>query len=379
MPKRATGGTQTGLGVAGIAVDFSVVPNGGALVEGCLPDIAVDLSIVQVNFHSLTALQQSMATVRQALGAAPAGLCIEFVVVDNESGHPTEVLADQPDVRVVANPGNPGFAAACNLGLDLARGTWVLLLNPDTRVPEDALRTALTSAAREVPAGAAVFGCRQRSDTGALAESSYPPETWPGPWPLLLGLPGLARIAPLRWRRSKDPASRLARHNHTHDTAAVQGSFLLLPRLFLARLDRLDPDFFLYFEELDWCARIGRRGHRIVHLADVEIEHTGAGGPIAPERRQQYYASELLFIRKHRGRLAALVVLLLRQFTAWTPGWLAHLAGGTLWRNADEMRVALRGTLATRVRAAVGFGRRPHSRAMPLRTPLRHPPQPDKT
>ena len=314
-----------------------------------------DLSVVYVAFRNLAEITGSIASVRCAARAASPEISVEVLVIDNESPGGTAALAGADDVRVIPSPGNPGFAAACNLGLDAARGTWVLLLNPDTRVPEQSLEVLLAEAARLLPSGAALFGCRQLGPDGETAETAYPAEVWPGPEGLLAAVPGLRLLMPARWQRAKDPRTRRAAQHRTHATAAVQGSFLLAPRLLLTRLGRLDPDFFLYFEELDGCARIGARGFSVVHLAEAAIEHTGAAGPRDPTRQRQFYVSEQLFVRKQRGCLAALAVLALRQ--------TAHV----LRREPALGRAALVGTFAARVQAALSPTRRPGSRPSPLR------------
>ena len=314
-----------------------------------------DLSVVYVAFRNLAEIETSLATLRCAAQAARPAISLEVLVIDNAGDGGSEALARATDVRVVPSPGNPGFAAACNLGLDAARGHWVLLLNPDTRVPEGALGSLLAAAAQHLPSGAAIFGCRQIGADGTTAESSYPAEVWPGPEGLLAAVPGLRLLVPARWRRAKDPRVRLAAQHQSHATGAVQGSFLLAPRLLLARLGRLDPDFFLSFEERDWCARIAARGFRVVHLAEAAIEHTGAAGPRDPARQQQFYVSEQLFVRKRRGCLAALAVLALRQ--------IAHV----LRQPPALGPAALAGTFLLRLQAALSPTRRAASRPTPLR------------
>jgi len=213
------------------------------------PTVAVPrLSIVIVNYCEW---QSTAALVRQLLRApATRGGQAEVVVVDNHSpSHPlVRRLRRLPSVSLRRWRRNHGFARAANEGCRLSQGDWVLLLNPDVTLPPDFLDKALAlieeMESHEPRAG--VVGVQLRNTYGTAQLSS-------GPFPTLAGT--LARLALPRHRRKYHavPPARRAR------VPWVTGCCLLLRKKCLQELGGFDEEFFLYYEDVDFCRRATAR------------------------------------------------------------------------------------------------------------------------
>jgi N-acetylglucosaminyl-diphospho-decaprenol L-rhamnosyltransferase len=229
------------------------------------------LSIVIVNY----CLWEETGHLVEQLAASPAvreGLA-EVVVVDNHSPpHPlTRRLLRSPGVSLRRWESNRGFARAVNEGCRLSGGDWILLLNPDISVTPSFLEEVLEMLERLVSEEprAGIVGFQLRNTDGTRQLSS-------GPFPTLLQT--LLRLVLPRDRRKYDYVLTARRRR----VPWVTGCCLLMRRSCLDELGGLDRDFFLYYEDVDFCHRASRRGwsvwyeprlrathHRPLHLREV--------------------------------------------------------------------------------------------------------------
>jgi GT2 family glycosyltransferase len=270
------------------------------------------VSVILVHYCDPEGIAGALLSVRQETRDHE----LEIFIVDNEGSATARrlLLTEAPDAHWIAAPHNPGFAAAVNLALEAARGEWILLLNPDARLQGPTLDTCLTRAARLSPAPD-VLGCRHHNRDGSFQRSAYPRATWPGPMAALanqpLARPLLRRFAPAALA-AKNTDTHRREQEVSHDTDAVQGSFLLARREAALAVGGFDPDFFLYCEEIDFCRRIRARGGRIFFCADASVLHGGDARRRDGARRRQASLSEDLFVWKAHGPLGYLAYLLLR-------------------------------------------------------------------
>lgn len=225
-------------------------------------------------------------------------LALEIVVVDNGSADGTvEAIARAfPQVKVVANRENLGFAAANNAGCFVARGRYLLLLNSDTLITSNALQVSCLRLQEDSTIGC--LGVRLLNSDGTLQ-------------PSILRFPGLRRnflnrvlrLLPFsgawKWRYNS-PALDLD-HYQAHEVEYIRGAFMAIPRKVFESIDGFDTRFFMYGEEADLCLRIHRRGFRVVFCPDAEIVHFGGGssGAISELSFERRIRSQLLFVAKH--------------------------------------------------------------------------------
>jgi len=253
------------------------------------------LSIVIVSFNARTDLERCL----DSLHAAPPAIAHEIVVVDNGSTDGSVDAAQRrPGVRVIALGANVGFAKGNNAGVRAATGDALLLLNSDTVVPAGALDRLVAELDRDP--SVAVVGPRLVDGSGQ-AELSFG-----------------RMIGPLNeWRQKRLAASRSEVDRLTsirHYPDWVSGACLLVRRADAEAVKGLDERFFMYTEDVDFCAAIRARGGRILFAPEVEIVHLrGRSAASAPAATQSAYRrSQMAFYEKHHPAWAPFLRFYLR-------------------------------------------------------------------
>jgi GT2 family glycosyltransferase len=251
------------------------------------------LSIVIVNFNGGQHLEDCLAS----LDEHPPATAYETVVVDNASTDASLGAARRrSQVRVIALPRNVGFSAANNQGIRATGGRWILLLNNDTLVTPGALDTLLSRL--DADASAAVAGPR-------LVDGDGHPELSFGP---MISPFGELRQKLINVRR----VERATRSERYVDW--VSGACLLVRRDVAEAVGLLDERFFLYTEDVDFCASIRARGWRVLFTPAAEIVHLrGKSRATVPDAANAAYRrSQLAFYAKHHPRWFPLLRAYLR-------------------------------------------------------------------
>ncbi len=249
------------------------------------------LAIVIVNFNAREHLERCLAS----LATAPPATSHAIAVVDNAStdGSLEAIRERWPGVRVHAEPVNRGFAAANNVAIRATRSELILLLNNDTLVPAGAI-DALVAALDAHPA-AAVAGPR-------LIDAAGEPELSFGPMLSPLGELRQKGITALYHRRVEPAVEWVNRATHREQEVDwVSGACLLVRRTAAEAAGLLDERYFLYTEDVDFCAAIRARGHRILFAPAAEVVHLrGRSRATAPAASAAAYRrSQLAFYAKH--------------------------------------------------------------------------------
>jgi hypothetical protein len=270
----------------------------------------VDLAIVIVSYNAREDLQACLSRLRDD----PPRATHQTVVVDNAStdGSPDAARAYGPTVRVIDAGENLGFARGTNMGIAATDSRLILLLNSDTLpAAGDLDRLISVLDARD---DVAVTGPRLVDGEGRLEMSFGPMITpWAELWQKMLGrahaagVPGLTGFVERRARRA-----RLVDW--------VSGACLLVRRIDAEAVNGLDERFFLYTEDVDFCASVRARGRHVLFTPDVEVVHrrgrSGRGAPIATG--MAYRRSHLAFYQKHHPRWHPVLRLYLRM-RGWLP------------------------------------------------------------
>lgn len=299
----------------------------------------VDVSVVIVNYNVREFLEQALGSV----DGASAGLSVETFVVDNNSvdGSVEAVREGFPHVRVIANEENVGFGRANNQAIREAQGRYVLVLNPDTLLQEDTLRTLVAFMDAHPEAGA--VGCRILNPDGTFAPESR--RAFPTPAVALYRMLGLSRLFP------KSPT--FGRYNMTYlpadevcEVDALSGSCMMVRRAALYENGRagatvagedgapealrsprphapassegaglFDEAFFMYGEDLDWCFRIQQAGWGIYYTPETQIIHYKGESTRKGELRyvRLFYGAMLQFAEKHfAGEYSRVLAALIR-------------------------------------------------------------------
>lgn len=271
----------------------------------------IDVSIVIVNWNTLDLTSATIESVREHT----RGVSYEIVLVDNGStrdASATELPRRHPDVTFIASPENLGFAGANNLGIARVRGRYVLLLNSDTLQVENAIGESVAYMDRHAEVGA--LGVRHLNHDAAR---STQPSAFaaPSPWRDIASTLGLERLA----RRADDERGVTTEA----DVDWVVGSYLFIRRACLEQVGGLDPRFFLYDEDIDWCRRARTAGWKVRFWPGVSIIHIGNGSRgYMRDKTFLHFRSRLTYMAKAHARPVAgmyyvALGLRLTAATAW--------------------------------------------------------------
>jgi len=260
------------------------------------------LDIVIVNYNTRDELVACLTSVRDA---PPRGLGTVFVVDNASKDDSVEAArAAWPAADVIALDSNVGFAAANNVAQRRATATHVLLLNSDTIVPAGALDALVD---RAIATGALAAGPRL-VDARGLPEMSFGPMLTPlGEARQALRVRLAAAEAP--WARRR--IARLVAVEREVDW--VSGACLLVERAAALAAGLLDERYFMYEEDVDFCAALRARGGRILYTPVAEIVHLRGRSLAASGAGHAFYdRSHLAFYAKHAPRWVPWLRLWLR-------------------------------------------------------------------
>ena len=250
----------------------------------------MDLSIIIVNWNTRHLLCQCIDSLTQTLKKIDA----EIFVVDNGStdGSVAAVRERFPGVRLIENPVNIGFARANNQAISVSNGEYLLLLNPDTRVKDEAIPTMLSFMSSHVRAG--LVGAQLLNADGSKQNSIA---NFPSLTTELLNKSLLRRLFPEKFPgKERDYPSPV-------EVDSVIGACMLVRRETVEQVGLLDEGYFLFLEETDWCFRVKKAGWKIYHIPEAEIFHFQGKSAEAQKAkaRIEYYRSRYHYFRKNRG------------------------------------------------------------------------------
>jgi len=264
------------------------------------------ISILIVSWNTSQFLENCLASIL----AHPPTSPFEIWVVDNAStdNSPRMVHEKFPQVHLVENHDNVGFARANNQVMQICKGKYVLLLNPDTLVASGALQALVEFLEKHPEAGAA--GPRILNPDGSLQISSHPqPTLFRELWRMfhLDALSPYAAYPRTKWET-----------NQPQEVDVLMGSCLLVRKEVLDQVGILDEDYFIYSEEVDLCYRIQRAGWHIYWVPQAEVVHFGGQSTqqASTEMFLNLYHSKIIYFRKHYGWLTAQIYKLILRIAA---------------------------------------------------------------
>jgi GT2 family glycosyltransferase len=227
----------------------------------------------------------------------------EVIIVDNGSqdGSGVEVKRTFPDVHLIQNDRNLGFAKAVNQGLQKASGKYVLLLNPDTQVKNGSIEQLVLF--MEGCSDAGVAGAQLLDADGSKQNS-------------IANFPSLAtellNKSLLRWLFPKKFLGKERDYSEPVEVDSVIGACMMVRREAVDQIGFMDEDYFLFLEETDWCYRMKRAGWKVYHVPQAEVYHfQGKSAEKEKERAKvEYFRSRYYFFKKNRGHFQWFVLLI---------------------------------------------------------------------
>lgn len=253
----------------------------------------IDVSILVVSYNTRAMTADALTSIR----AETKSSTYEVIVVDNASSDGSaEMIANHPvQPKVMALAENIGFARANNLAASKARGRYILLLNPDTIVLDNAI-DRLVAFARAEPQ-ARIWGGRTVFADGSLNKASC----WSRmtAWSLISRACGLAAVFPETSIFNSEALGGWKRDS-VRQVDIVSGCFLLIERELWNRLGGFDPLFFMYGEEADLCLRARSFDARpIITPAATIIHYGGASERVRSDKMVRLLAAKSSLIARH--------------------------------------------------------------------------------
>lgn len=225
-----------------------------------------EMSVIIVNWNTIKVTSDcihSLKDIKEING-------IEIIVIDNDShdGSAEAIKENFPDVRLIENKTNLGFAAACNQGLEIAKGNYLLLLNSDTVAVGESLR-GMADFLKNNPKTGAV-GCRLLFADGAVQSSHGRFIT---PKEFLLHHSLIAILIKRFFFRFENFLRRSYKNKKPYQVDWLMGACILMPSDVYKKIGGFDPEYFMYCEDADWCFRLRKAGYNIYHLPQYHIYH----------------------------------------------------------------------------------------------------------
>ena len=284
----------------------------------------------------------------ESLLSDPVGREGEIIVVDNASsdGSPQAVARCFPQVKLILNKQNLGFAAATNQGLEESSGKYVFLINSDVIVLPGCLEALIGCFEAERRAG--LLGPRLLNPDRSLQPSCM---IFPSLRSVLCRTFALDKLFPKTlWSASL--FLPLSLHDRTREVDGLSGAFWAVRREALREVGLLDEGFFMYGEDIDWCRRFHRCGWRVIYCAEAEAIHVGgASSANAPLRfARELVRANLRYWRKHHGLGPTALVWLLALIGHASRALGRGLLSLVVWNRAGQLRKR-----AFRSLALVGF------------------------
>lgn len=277
------------------------------------------LSVIIVNYNVKYFLEQCLFSVLQAIDC----LAAEVIVVDNQSSDGSIEYLEPifPSVNFIKSDRNLGFGKANNLGLQYAKGEYILFLNPDTIVPEDCFIKSIHF--METLPKAGCLGIRMLDGTGKFLPESK--RSFPDISTAFLKLTGLSSLFPNSKFFNKYALGHLSeKENHNVDVLA--GAFMLFKKSVLKNIGGFDEAFFMYGEDIDLSYRCRVAGFDNWYFSESSIIHFK--GESAKQGSLNYvkmfYQAMIIFVNKHyNGKGSGIFRLFLntgiavRGFISW--------------------------------------------------------------
>jgi len=257
----------------------------------------VDLSIIIVSWNSGEDLRSCLKSIDQN----EKNSNFEVFVVDNASqdGTPLMVKKEFPNVKLISNKQNQGFAKANNQAIRYASGRFLLLLNPDTKVEGGTLVKALNYMDQNKKVG--VLGCKTVNPDGSLQKSV---RRFPDLFSQIIILTKLHHFFP-----NLDSLKRYFANDFDYqkiqNADQVMGAFFMIRKECLDDIGLLDEDFWIWFEEVDFCRRAHKKNWQVVYNPNFTIMHKqGQSFYKLKATKEQYIFNRSLFhyFWKHRPK-----------------------------------------------------------------------------
>ncbi len=290
----------------------------------------IDISIIIVNYNVKEFVKNLLFSLHKALEKYSS----EIIIIDNASsdGSVNDIQEKFPYVNVIANKINVGFGKANNQGLEISKGKFIVLLNPDTIVREDTFSKLIEFIEANKEVG--MTTCKVLNPDGTLQLACR--RSFPGPWTSFTKITGLSNFFPKSKLFSKYNLTYLD-ENKENEVDAISGSFMMFTREVYEKVGGFDPQFFMYGEDLDLCYRVQSAGYKVFYTPTTEIIHYKGESTkrSSIDETKIFYNAMHLFVKKHLSSSFLVEIILrfaivARRFVAFLSSYKISLISGAV-------------------------------------------------
>ncbi len=226
------------------------------------------VDIVIVNYESTNHLLRCLDSIYNLIG----NLTFDIIVIDNGSGsdiHHVETF--YPKVKILQNPKNFGFSKAVNQGLCQSSAKYVLLMNPDIVLNDDFFKSVLSYMEQNPDIG--ILGPKILDADGEIEGSA---RAFPSLLTAFFGRKSiLTRFFPNNPFSRANILTTLSRDNMPVSVDWISGACMMVRKTAIEDIGPMDERFFIYWEDADWCQRMGRGGWKVIYYPEASAKHFG--------------------------------------------------------------------------------------------------------
>ena len=254
----------------------------------------MELSIIIVNYHHSHFLRDCL----ESVGLTVQKIQFEVIVVDNSSKDLglISVLNQFPEIRLIDNSTNLGFACANNQGAKIAKGDFLLFINPDTTMKEGAIETMLGHLRSDPSVG--IIGPKVLNPNGTI---QYSCRKFPTIWSGLFNRYSLMTHFFPNNRHSRDYLMSDYDHNSACSVDWVSGCCMMIPASVFRKANGFDENYFLFIEDIDLCQTMKKEGYRVYYFPSSQILHriSSSNARIAPQTIIKRHKGMIYYYKKH--------------------------------------------------------------------------------
>ncbi len=270
----------------------------------------MELSIIIVNWNTDDLLKRCL----ESIFRYGKSIDYEIIIIDNNSNDRSQEIIEQLNnpvnskLRAIFNKQNLGFAKAVNQGIRVANGNYILLLNPDTELEENTLKNIIEWMGKTPHCG--VCGGKILNPDSTMQPSVRRfPDLFSQSLVLLKIHQFLIKISPL-----KKYFALNFDYSKSQEVDQVMGAFFMIKKEVIDQIGFFDENFFLWFEEVDFCKRAKETGWKIYYYPGAEIIHRGGASfsqVLSIKNQWQFNKSLLYYFKKHHCFLSYLTLLII--------------------------------------------------------------------
>jgi len=262
-------------------------------------NLHMDISIIIVNYNTEDLLKNCLNKVFEKT----SGLDFEVIVVDNASSDNSCQMVKEifPHTHLIESNENLGFGCGNNLGIKVAKGKYVFLLNSDCELKNNSIKILFDFMENNPNCGASGGNLYDKNDNyNAALGLQYPLSEW---------ITTHSILKFIYYKKYKELRYYQQNFNRTKscEVGFITGADLMIKKTILDEVGSFNPQFFMYFEETELQWRIKKAGYKIFFVPESEIYHLEGGSP-TPKKKLLMLQSEFLYFRLTQGFFAEIIV-----------------------------------------------------------------------